>query len=78
MLCVLLLIIYNIDEAHRIKKDAEKTWYWGPFHGARGDIRKLAEELWDFGINKFGTHRHWDLINDSYLHLMSIGEAVNK
>ena len=78
MFCTLLLIIYNIDEAHRIKTECKKTWYCGPFHGGRRDIQHLADELWDFGISRFGTHRYWDLINDSYLHLNNIAEAINK
>ncbi len=75
MFCTLLLIVYNIEEAQRIRERCIKRHYWGNYEYKR-DLQKLIDELWDCSIEMFGEHRYWDLISDACICIIAIRRSL--
>ena len=75
MICTLLLIIYNIDEVDRLRKEyARGDWSSALF--CRTSITNLGFELWDFGIKNFGCHRLWNLIHGVNVHFINTSRTI--
>ena len=76
MICTLMLIVYNIEEANRILEEyfrvgqTTRRWRGG---NVTDSIVNLANELWDRG---FYEDQHWDLIQDSYNHIIHLQENL--